>query len=99
MTDPHNASFGICEKQAAAQQAGVLFFDPALTRTIMFRPLERPLPAATHSCAVFSTRPGNSPTFAGMSLGVNPWRETRKMVTVLFPGEEDWFAHRRTKPI
>jgi hypothetical protein len=28
--------------------------------------------------------------------GVHPWRETRKMVTVLFPGEENWFEHRRT---
>jgi hypothetical protein len=31
--------------------------------------------------------------------GVHPWRETRKMVTVLFPGEEDWIEYQRAKPI
>jgi DNA-binding transcriptional MocR family regulator len=31
--------------------------------------------------------------------GVNPRGETWKMVTVLFPGEEDWFEHQPTKPI
>jgi hypothetical protein len=35
----------------------------------------------------------------GNGFGVHPWLETRKMVTVLLPGEEDWFDHQRTKPI